>query len=86
MTNRSQRVAIGSVYSNEMHFKYGVPQGSVFGYILYLIFFSRNRLVKFGVKYHCYADDTQVYLVIEPLDSWTNIPNRIEACLEYIRD
>jgi hypothetical protein len=25
------------------------------------------------MDYPCYADDTQVYLVIEPLDKWTDI-------------
>ena len=36
------------------------------------------------MEYHCYADDTQVYLVIEPLDSWGDISSRIEACLADI--
>jgi hypothetical protein len=34
--------------------------------------------------YHCYADYSQVYLVIEPIDSWTDISVRLEACIADI--
>jgi hypothetical protein len=34
--------------------------------------------------YHCYADDSEVYLVIEPIDSWTDIAVRLEACIADI--
>ena len=34
--------------------------------------------------YHGYADDTQVYLVIRPLDNWDNISSRMETCLADI--
>jgi hypothetical protein len=34
--------------------------------------------------YHCYAYDSQVYLVIEPIDSWTDISMRLEACIADI--
>ncbi|CAC5417004.1 unnamed protein product [Mytilus coruscus] len=34
--------------------------------------------------YHCYANDTQVYLVIKPLDNWNNISARLETCMADI--
>jgi hypothetical protein len=37
-----------------------------------------------NMLYHCYADDSQVYLVIEPIDSWTDISMRLEACIADI--
>ena len=88
LTNRSQRIAIGSVFSNDMHLKYGVPQRSVSGPILYCLFSKPIGEIcrQHDMDYHCYADDTQVYLVIEPLDKWTDISSRIEACLADISD
>lgn len=34
--------------------------------------------------YHCFADDTQVYMVIRPFDKWGDISARLEACLSDI--
>ena len=39
-----------------------------------------------NMYYHCYADDTQVYLIINPKDSWDDIANRLERCLSDIQD
>jgi len=35
------------------------------------------------IKYHCYADDTQVYL--KACDKWDDISSSIEACIADIR-
>ena len=45
--------------------KYGVPQGSVLGhnYVIQSVLSSAHSLIrKYGVSYHVYADDTQLYV------------------------
>jgi hypothetical protein len=87
LTDRSQCVSIGSVHSDNMVLKHGVPQGSVLGPRLYSMFSKPvgNICKKHGIAYHCYADDTQIYQVIKPLDNWDDISDRLEACLSDIK-
>ena len=86
LNDRTQRVAIGSVVSNSMHLQYGVPQSSVLGTRLYCIFAKPISEIcrRHNFSHHSYADDTQVYLVIKPLDNWKNIPRRLETCLSDV--
>ena len=62
LTNRRQRVAVGGIiYSEWTNVKSGVPQGTILGPILFLIYI--NDLpdgVSSSVK--LFADDTKVYL------------------------
>ena len=37
-----------------------------------------------SMLYHCYANDSQVYLVIEPIDSWSDISVRLKVCIADI--
>lgn len=60
LTNRVQRVCIGSSISDMVRVTGGVPQGSILGPLLYSIYtFNIYKCLK-HCAYHMYADDTQL--------------------------
>ena len=74
--DRKQFVSVNGHASNKVSIKYGVPQGSVLGPLLYLIYINDlNQTIKF-CKVHHFADDT--YLVhfsksVHKLNTYINI-------------
>jgi hypothetical protein len=78
LTDRSQCVSIGSVHSDNMVLKHGVPQISIFSKPV------GNIRKKHSMAYHCYAYDTQIYQGIKPLDNG-DISDRLKACLFDIK-
>jgi hypothetical protein len=69
-----------------MHLQCGVSQSSVLGPRLYCIFAQPISEIcrRHNFSHQSYADDTQVYLVIKPLDNWKNISRRLEICLSDV--
>ena len=81
LSNRTQSVKIEKDLSAESEVRYGVPQGSVFS-----LFFAPVEDV---IKAHCldcmmYADDSQLYIVINPRSDRSAFLSKIEPCVSDI--
>ena len=89
MDGRTYRVQIDGALSECVPLWCGVPQGSVFGPILFTMYAAPiNRIhQRHGVSYHTYADDMHIYVSFNP-----NIESdkersmrRLVTCIRYIR-
>jgi len=69
-------VRIDNVTFYVSQLKYGLLQSSVLGAILLTVYNSTTADIirKHGLNYHCYADDTQIYISIDPSQSTVNKP------------
>ncbi len=83
LSDRHQFVAVNKEVSYQSQVQYGVPQGSVLGPLLFKLYMLPlgNIIRKYGVSFHCYADDTQLYI-----SSWPGETHQIEKLMECIVD
>ena len=81
LSNRRQQVMINNCKSNFQSISCGVPQGSILGPLLFLLFINDLPLYTRNVHTDLYADDTTLY---DMQDSMKQIENNLQSALNNL--
>ena len=86
LCNRTHAVTINSLQSEHTTLHYGVPQGSVLGPVLFILYTQPlfNLVSKHAVSHHAFADDNQLYK-ISTLDAIHQSIETLQNCTTDVK-
>ena len=87
VSDRTQQVCYNQRLSSVGHLTCGVPQGSVLGPLIFLLYTADlfDLVAACGLAAHSYADDTQIYLSVPATDASSAV-HRFIHCVEQIEE
>ena len=87
LTNRTFAVRIANVEGQPVILIYGVPQGSILGPLLFVLYIHDVVEIaeRHGFNAHLYADDCELYIGFNPLAENTSNALAVQACFHDIK-
>ena len=87
ITDRTQVVHFNGEVSTVAVLCSGIPQGSVLGPLIFIIYSADviRIIQECGFKAHAYADDLQIYAQTDPMHT-TQLMSRFSSCMDKVND
>ena len=86
LTCRVQRVVVNGSYSSWLPVRLGVPQGSVLGPLLFIIYVNDIYSVIHNSRHEMFADDLALYREVQTLDDCELLQNDLLMLLPGLTD